>query len=493
MLASPTGSVEEDHDHEGRTQLDIGSMHESGREGLIGLSIVPPDDGMMTPIDTRDTGRSYDDAKSPRTVVELKWRECVHRVFHSFALSTIVVAFPGVILNSLLHFLQAIPWSNNTFPLVDFTWYVFGFLVYLALQSTMVGWNVTKSLLVFYVIVAGVMGAILVIATILGYVLDFGSFNNLSLIWWCGLFLVYLICETAARSKFRQLVGQQRTKREDLWYAVSHAIGVTLFWFAQTFISLIVVSVSFPPEPSKRWWIILYSSITLTVLRNLSLNTLGTAFISRLSDHYLLEDAETMEMRSDQMLLTQLSIISSYSSLWYLFTKTIAEDWYWVLCGIVLYQFILLAMDVGFSSYIRPRMISLLKGELIAWFAVGARSTVAFIFPFYQGTEEELPWAQYLRDSFHDHWQHHLLWLLVYSVGPTLLLLLLFARIYKLWSYESIECYGFEETASKKQRNRLMVICALTIGFIVSVTEAIALWADDPTTEKYEGLLNIRY
>ena len=35
------------------------------------------------------------------------------------------------------------------------------------------------------------------------------------------------------------------------------------------------------------------------------------------------------EMRTDQMLLTQLSIISSYSSLWFLFVKTQASDWLW--------------------------------------------------------------------------------------------------------------------------------------------------------------------
>ncbi len=58
-----------------------------------------------------------------------------------------------------------------------------------------------------------------------------------------------------------------------------------------------------------------------------------------------------MELRTDQMLLTQLSIISSYSSLWYLFTKTYDSDWNWVLSGILTYQFILLFMDIFLAIY----------------------------------------------------------------------------------------------------------------------------------------------
>ncbi len=44
-----------------------------------------------------------------------------------------------------------------------------------------------------------------------------------------------------------------------------------------------------------------------------------------------------------------------------------------------------------------------------------------------------------------------------------------------------------------KQRNRLMIICALTIGFIVSVTEAVSLWSDDKNTQTYEGFVNLDF
>ena len=58
----------------------------------------------------------------------------------------------------------------------------------------------------------------------------------------------------------------------------------------------------------KRWPLVLYAALTLTLLRNLSLNILGAAFVARLSDHFYLEDAEMMEMHTDQMQF--LSIIA---------------------------------------------------------------------------------------------------------------------------------------------------------------------------------------
>ena len=64
-----------------------------------------------------------------------------------------------------------------------------------------------------------------------------------------------------------------------------------------------------------------------------------------------------------------MSIISSCSSLWFLFAKTQASEWLWVLLGVWLYQLILLATDWQLAHYIRSKMISLLRGELIAWLA----------------------------------------------------------------------------------------------------------------------------
>merc|ERR1711920_262431 len=124
---------------------------------------------------------------------------------------------------------------------------------------------------------------------------------------------------------------------------------------------------------------------------------------------------EMMEMRTDQMLLTQLSIISSYSSLWYLFAKTTASDWKWVLCGIVVYQFILLFIDMALKTYIRPKMISLLKGELIAWFAVGARVVMNFIFPFGFNNplqeEYDNEWTKYIAGSLRKYWKQNIIWI----------------------------------------------------------------------------------
>ena len=37
------------------------------------------------------------------------------------------------------------------------------------------------------------------------------------------------------------------------------------------------------------------------------LNTLGTAIVARLSDHFYLEDAKMMEVRTDQMLRSVIS------------------------------------------------------------------------------------------------------------------------------------------------------------------------------------------
>eukprot|EP01084_Bolivina_argentea_P004640 8812_1 len=452
-------------------------------------------------------------AKSPHVQVRLNMRESSDKVFLSFFKSTIIIALPGVILNSLLHFLQAIE-VNKDFPLIDLTWYIFGFLVYLALQSTMVGVDVTKSLIIFYIIIATSIGTLLAIGTIIGFAFEeniFGSSNENSFAkgkgfgWWTGLFLVYLICECAARLKYMKIFGSQRTKREYVWYAAKSAIGVTLFWFIQTFLSLIVVNVSFSNSSShNRWPIILYCAITLTIIRNISLNSLGTAFIARLSDHFYLEDVEMMELRTDQMLLTQLSIISSYSSLWYLFTKTYFSDWNWVLSGILTYQFILLFMDIFLVTYIRKKMISLLKGELIAWFAVGARAAMNFIFPFHK--------YENLNDSNNSNWNINIIWCITYLIGPILLLSLLWLRIYKIWSYDNVENYwDFDEftidlksffnknikqkstNSNIKQRNRLMIICALTIGFIVSVTEAVSLWSDDKNTQTYEGFVNLDF
>ncbi len=58
--------------------------------------------------------------------------------------------------------------------------------------------------------------------------------------------------------------------------------------------------------------------------------------VDKLSDHFYLEDVETLS--TDQMLLTQLSIISSYCPLWNLFHLTEDGDALWVLIGIVVYQ-----------------------------------------------------------------------------------------------------------------------------------------------------------
>jgi hypothetical protein len=363
--------------------------------------------------------------------------------------------------------------------------------VYLVLQSSMVGGEVTRSLLPFQFLVFGSVGAALVLASVGGWV----PLEYLQLEWWAGLFVVYLACELMARRKFVSIFSSQRTKRERCWYVVRHAVGVTLFWGLQTFLSLIVVSVEFDPLKRKRWPLVLYAALTLTLLRNLSLNTLGTAFIARLSDHFYLEDAEMMEMRTDQMLLTQLSIISSYSSLWFLFAQTRHTDWPFVLCGIVLYQLILLILDVAASNYIRPKMISLLKGELIAWLAVAARVAMNFVFPA-EVIAQPSQWPSYVAEALTARWRQNLKWTAVYGCGVALLLALLWLRVWRLWSYEHVEAYwDFDEfalcssrsssarqfadderkrRANRKQRNRLMLVCALTLGFVVSVTEAVS-------------------
>lgn len=213
--------------------------------------------------------------------------------------------------------------------------------------------------------------------------------------------------------------------------------------------------------------------------------------VDRLSDHFYLEDVETLS--TDQMLLTQLSIISSYTSLWYLFNSTLDEDWLWVLIGIVAYQLILLLLDAISSEFVRSKMVSLLKGELIAWFTVGVRAVMTFVFPKDYLNSLKL-WPEYMKEKLSNDWDVTLIWVTIYCLGVVVLLVLLWIRIWKLWKYEHIERFweleefslklwrsnsadGRVQNANRKQRNRLMLICALTLGFIVSVTEAVSEWS----------------
>ena len=93
-------------------------------------------------------------------------------------------------------------------------------------------------------------------------------------------------------------------------------------------------------------------------------------------------------------------------------------------------------------------------------------------------------------------------------MGIVLLLALLWARIHSVWTYENINTYVGElkfsfwnrrrnsnlspkQISANKRRNRLIVLCALTIGFVVSVTEAVSKWSDDMATDKYEGLIQL--
>ena len=212
--------------------------------------------------------------------------------------------------------------------------------------------------------------------------------------------------------------------------------------------------------------------------------------LTLLSDHFYLEDVETLS--TDQMLLTQLSIISSYTSLWYLFNSTEDGDWLWVLIGITVYQLILLLLDAVFVEFVWSKMVSLLKGELIAWCTVGVRVVMTFVFPK-EYMESPKEWPQYMRNQLLDGWQLNLIWFGVYLFGVMVLLLLMWIRLWKVWQYEHIERFweleefslklwrsssedGRTKKANRKQRNRLMVICALTLGFIVSVTEAVSEW-----------------
>ena len=80
------------------------------------------------------------------------------------------------------------------------------------------------------------------------------------------------------------------------------------------------------------------------------------------------------------MLITQFSIISSYTSLWYIFTQTQQNDIPWVFMGVVCYQLVMFVIDWRQPSYIRPRMISILRGELIAWCSVGVKAFLDLLY-----------------------------------------------------------------------------------------------------------------
>ena len=117
--------------------------------------------------------------------------------------------------------------------------------MYLALQSTMVGVEQTKSLILLYVTIAGLVGAVLMTATtIIGFALEdklFGTGNTgirgKGMLWWGALFIVCLVCECLARLKYMKFFGEKRTKREYCWYASSHAIELVFLVFTNWYLS----------------------------------------------------------------------------------------------------------------------------------------------------------------------------------------------------------------------------------------------------------------
>merc|ERR1719295_166704 len=97
------------------------------------------------------------------------------------------------------------------------------------------------------------------------------------------------------------------------------------------------------------------------------------------------------------------------------------------------------------TSYIRPKMISLLKGELIAWLAVAARVAMNFVFPA-EVIVAPAEWPDYVADALTTQWRQNLKWTATYGCGVVLLLALLWLRVWRLWSYEHVEAYwDFDE------------------------------------------------
>merc|ERR550525_1060564 len=128
----------------------------------------------------------------------------------------------------------------------------------------MVGMNVTRTLFMFYALIAAAVGALLVISTFFELWMSDGfDVNDMSLAleWWSGLFIVYFICECAARLKFIKKISTQRKRLEICAYAAKHAVGVTVFWALIIVIAILVVSVSFGDD--SRWLIIFYAALTL--------------------------------------------------------------------------------------------------------------------------------------------------------------------------------------------------------------------------------------
>ena len=142
--------------------------------------------------------------KGPDVVLNVTMKDAFHKVMGTFFQSTIVIALPGVILNAILHFLQAIE-IEDTFPMLEVTFYVFGFLVYLALQTTMVGVDVTRQLILLYVLIFGGIGTSLFVVTVFEELMNINldiDDRGLMVEWWAGLLILYAVCECAARLKF---------------------------------------------------------------------------------------------------------------------------------------------------------------------------------------------------------------------------------------------------------------------------------------------------
>ncbi|ETO29162.1 hypothetical protein RFI_07964 [Reticulomyxa filosa] len=160
---------------------------------------------------------------------------------------------------------------------------------------------------------------------------------------WGFLWIMIVISESVGRMWFIRQVAKEESKRGYLVYALSRALGVSLFWIVQTFIQVVVAAVKL----RHAWIMFVYIIVVLIGVRGLLVIFLGTHVVNQLSDHFYFEDGDRLDIKTHQMIVTQLSLIATYPCLYALYRRNDVDlifSWP-IYAGFAVYQFVLLCLD----------------------------------------------------------------------------------------------------------------------------------------------------
>ncbi|ETO18507.1 hypothetical protein RFI_18758 [Reticulomyxa filosa] len=407
--------------------------------------------------------------KSPHTAVRLTAYEAWQRIYKCYIDELWRMAWPACLMLIPLHIIQSI---RDTFfyTIPVLTWYGFGVFLYLALQSTMIGYRITAKL--FWLSI-GISAGFAGLYVVLSHIVKHKGANILLAMPGGFLWIMIVISEIVGRMWFIRQVAKERSKRGYFEYALSRALGVSMFWLVQTFIQMALATVEF----TNPWAMFGYIIVALMVIRGLLVIFFGTNFVDHLSDHFYFEDGDRLDLKTHQMIVTQLSLMATYPCLFALYRRNFVDSVFmWpIYAGFTVYQLLLLCLDyITKRPKIRGRQVSVFRGELLAWLAIGIKAIMSSL---YHTNKKGKPQSFRYYDNKSIERSASMVGSWIW--GLVLIFFCAFVRFYRIWTYSQIDDYSAEIIPSQTHTYYVRIICLMTIGYIVSVTEVAEAWTNE--------------